>query len=198
MPPGGQEEPSPPLPFLELPYFNGLGGFTPDGREYAIYLTPGGRTPAPWVNVIAHATFGAMVSESGLGCTWAGNSQSNRLTPWHNDPTSDPQSGSDLPARRTNRRAVDPDCSSHSGNRRLSRPPRPGLHRIRAQQPRHRPGTDRFRSHIGRRNRGHGQSDEAAFAQRFFAPPAPHSYLFRGVAARRNSGRPVTAGEDFE
>ena len=36
----GQEEPSRPLPFLELPYFNGLGGFTPDGREYAIYLSP--------------------------------------------------------------------------------------------------------------------------------------------------------------
>jgi cyclic beta-1,2-glucan synthetase len=90
VPPGGQEEPSLPLPFLELPYFNGLGGFTPDGREYAIYLKPGGQTPVPWVNVMAHATFGAMVSESGLGCTWYGNSQSNRLTPWHNDPTSDP------------------------------------------------------------------------------------------------------------
>ena len=35
------EEPSSPLPFLELPYFNGLGGFTADGREYAIYLAPG-------------------------------------------------------------------------------------------------------------------------------------------------------------
>ncbi len=91
VPPGGQEEPSPPLPFLELPYFNGLGGFTPDGREYAIYLKPGSNTPAPWVNVMAHATFGAMVSESGLGCTWCGNSQSNRLTPWHNDPVSDRQ-----------------------------------------------------------------------------------------------------------
>jgi len=90
-PPGGEEEPSLPLPFLELPYFNGIGGFTPDGREYAIYLPPGGRTPAPWVNVMAHAKFGAMVSESGLGCTWSGNSQSNRLTPWHNDPISDPQ-----------------------------------------------------------------------------------------------------------
>ena len=89
--PGEPEEPSRPLPFLELPYFNGLGGFTPDGREYAIYLGPGNNTPAPWVNVMAHATFGAMVSESGLGCTWAGNSQTNRLTSWHNDPTSDRQ-----------------------------------------------------------------------------------------------------------
>jgi len=35
-----QEQVSRPLPFLELPYFNGLGGFTPDGREYAIYLKP--------------------------------------------------------------------------------------------------------------------------------------------------------------
>jgi cyclic beta-1,2-glucan synthetase len=89
---GGPEEPSRPLPFLELPYFNGLGGFTPDGREYAIYLKPGETTPAPWVNVMANAGFGSIVGESGLGCTWSGNSQSNRLTPWHNDPVSDPQS----------------------------------------------------------------------------------------------------------
>jgi cellobiose phosphorylase len=90
--PGGLEEPSPPLPFLELPYFNGLGGFTPDGSEYAIYLKPGSQTPTPWVNVMASPHFGAMVSESGLGFTWSGNSQANRLTPWHNDPVCDTQS----------------------------------------------------------------------------------------------------------
>jgi cyclic beta-1,2-glucan synthetase len=86
------EEPSRQLPFLELPYFNGLGGFSPDGREYAIYLPPGAATPAPWVNVMANANFGTLVGESGLGFTWSGNSQANRLTPWHNDPVSDPQS----------------------------------------------------------------------------------------------------------
>ena len=88
----GSEEPSVVLPFLELPYFNGLGGFTADGREYAIYLSPAARTPAPWVNVMANENFGTLVSESGLGFTWRGNSQTNRLTPWHNDPVSDPQS----------------------------------------------------------------------------------------------------------
>ena len=31
-----------------------------------------------------------MVSEAGSGFTWAGNSQVNRLTPWSNDPVSDP------------------------------------------------------------------------------------------------------------
>ncbi len=87
-----QEQVSRPLPFLELPYFNGLGGFTPDGKEYATYLKPGSHTPTAWVNVMANPGFGAMVSESGLGCCWSGNSQANRLTPWHNDPVTDPQS----------------------------------------------------------------------------------------------------------
>ncbi len=83
------EEPSAPLPFLELPYFNGLGGFTRDGREYAIYLGPGACTPAPWVNVIANPRFGVLVSESGSAFSWYGNSQQNRLTGWSNDPVSD-------------------------------------------------------------------------------------------------------------
>jgi cyclic beta-1,2-glucan synthetase len=87
-----QEQVSRSLPFLELPYFNGLGGFTQDGKEYATYLKPGSNTPSAWVNVMANPKFGAMVSEAGLGCTWNGNSQANRLTPWHNDPVTDPQS----------------------------------------------------------------------------------------------------------
>ena len=84
------QEPSAPLPFMELPYFNGLGGFTPDGKEYVIYLGPNTHTPAPWVNVIANPTFGTLVSETGSGFTWYGNSQRNRLTQWSNDPVMDP------------------------------------------------------------------------------------------------------------
>ena len=86
------EEPSAPLPFMELDYFNGLGGFTADGREYVIYLGPEAWTPAPWVNVMANPAFGTLISESGSGFTWAGNSQQNRLTAWGNDPLSDPPS----------------------------------------------------------------------------------------------------------
>ncbi len=85
-------DPSASLPFMELPYFNSLGGFTPDGREYAIYLGPGIHTPAPWVNVIANPTFGTLISETGAGFTWYGNSQRNRLTHWSNDPVMDPSS----------------------------------------------------------------------------------------------------------
>jgi cyclic beta-1,2-glucan synthetase len=85
-------EPTAALPFLELPYFNSLGGFTPDGREYVIYLGPNTNTPAPWVNVIANPDFGTLVSEAGSGFTWYGNSQRNRLTQWSNDPVMDPPS----------------------------------------------------------------------------------------------------------
>jgi cyclic beta-1,2-glucan synthetase len=77
---------------MELPYFNSLGGFSPDGREYVIYLGPETNTPAPWVNVIANPTFGTLVSETGAGFTWFGNSQRNRLTEWSNDPVLDPHS----------------------------------------------------------------------------------------------------------
>ena len=87
-----EEQPSEPLPFLQLPYFNGLGGFTADGREYAIYLGPNAVSPLPWINVMANPVFGSLVSESGSGCSWYGNSQTNRLTSWNNDPISDSSS----------------------------------------------------------------------------------------------------------
>ncbi len=86
------QDPSAVLPFLELAYFNSLGGFTPDGREYAIYLGPDVNTPAPWANVIASPCFGTLISETGAGFTWQGNSQRNRLTSWSNDPVLDPSS----------------------------------------------------------------------------------------------------------
>ena len=56
----------------------------------SIVLGAGQWTPAPWVNVIANPRFGFLVSESGAGYTWAVNSRENRLTPWSNDPVSDP------------------------------------------------------------------------------------------------------------
>ena len=73
----------------ELIFYNGCGGFTPDGREYLITLGPDQATPAPWVNVIANPSFGTVISESGGGYTWAENSHELRLTPWNNDLVSD-------------------------------------------------------------------------------------------------------------
>lgn len=122
-------EPTAPLPPRELLFFNGLGGFTPDGREYLITLPPDAaatpppppasarfsafsawiplrregapfdlrdplrpdaNTPAPWTNVIANPSFGTLVTESGGSYTWLENSHEFRLTPWNNDPVTDP------------------------------------------------------------------------------------------------------------
>ena len=75
----------------DLEFFNGLGGFLNRGREYLTILSEGQWTPAPWVNVISNSKdFGFQISESGVGYTWSVNSRENRLTPWSNDPVSDP------------------------------------------------------------------------------------------------------------
>ncbi|MHB1352181.1 MAG: GH36-type glycosyl hydrolase domain-containing protein, partial [Thiobacillus sp.] len=78
-----------PLAPRELIFSNGLGGFTPDGREYVVMLEPGETTPVPWVNVIASPHIGTVVSESGGAYTWSENAHEFRLTTWHNDPLSD-------------------------------------------------------------------------------------------------------------
>lgn len=73
----------------DLTFFNGLGGFTKDGKEYKIITDKAHPTPAPWVNVIANPDFGTVVSESGSAYTWAVNAHEYRITPWGNDPVSD-------------------------------------------------------------------------------------------------------------
>ncbi|MHC5543209.1 GH36-type glycosyl hydrolase domain-containing protein, partial [Singulisphaera rosea] len=98
-----------PMAVPELLFANGFGGFSTDGREYLVnvqsppkpeirrngkpYVEPvpyPTLPPAPWINVISNPGFGFLASESGLGYTWSGNSQANRLTPWNNDPVTDP------------------------------------------------------------------------------------------------------------
>lgn len=72
-----------------LQFFNGMGGFSSDGKEYIIHTTPDRHTPLPWANVIANPSFGTIVSESGSSYTWFENAHGFRLSPWHNDPVSD-------------------------------------------------------------------------------------------------------------
>ncbi len=91
--PSRAHEADPPAPVRapgrDLLFFNGLGGFTPDGREYIITTTRQQVTPAPWANVLANPHFGTVISESGAACTWGENAHEFRLTPWYNDPVSD-------------------------------------------------------------------------------------------------------------
>jgi cellobiose phosphorylase len=80
-------------PNIDLPgdllFFNGMGGFTPDGKEYKIIINKNKTTQAPWANVIANPEFGTVVSESGSAYTWAINAHEYRISPWSNDPVTD-------------------------------------------------------------------------------------------------------------
>lgn len=81
----------------KLQFHNGYGGFSSDGREYVIHLRPGGDDnlqlpPMPWNNVICNESLGFVASETSAGNTWSNNSRLNRLTPWLNDPVTDPHS----------------------------------------------------------------------------------------------------------
>jgi len=72
-----------------LEFFNGLGGFAEAGREYVIVLDKGQWTPAPWINVIANPTSASWSrSWQRLHLVW--QYRENQLTPWSNDPVTDP------------------------------------------------------------------------------------------------------------
>ncbi|HEX2190730.1 MAG TPA: protein ndvB, partial [Longimicrobiaceae bacterium] len=72
-----------------LRFDNGYGGLTEAGA-YQMRVRGDFVPPAPWANVVANPHGGFVVSERGAGFTWAENSYFFRLTPWHNDPVSDP------------------------------------------------------------------------------------------------------------
>ncbi len=87
VPPAGASQTVPVPPNLE--FFNGLGGFAADGREYVTVLGAGRSIPAPWINVITNPSFGFQVAVEGSGYTWSLSSRENQLTPWSNDPVTD-------------------------------------------------------------------------------------------------------------
>ncbi len=74
-----------------------LGIKTPAGKfdsltgEFQFNISANQRPARPWVNVIANASFGFQVSETGSGYTWAINSRQHQITPWSNDPVQDPR-----------------------------------------------------------------------------------------------------------
>ena len=87
--PARSQAPAPvPMP-RDLEFFNGLGGFSANGREYVVVLGAGQTTPAPWINVIANPHFGFQVAVEGSGFTWSLNSREYQLTPWSNDAVTD-------------------------------------------------------------------------------------------------------------
>jgi cyclic beta-1,2-glucan synthetase len=66
------------------------GHFDAATGEFRFVVDEAHRPTRPWVNVIANSGFGFQVSEAGAGYTWAVNSRLHQVTPWSNDPVTDP------------------------------------------------------------------------------------------------------------
>jgi cyclic beta-1,2-glucan synthetase len=66
-----------------------VGQFDGPVSEFKFKVSALLRPEKPWVNVMANPSFGAHLSETGGGYTWAGNSRLNQLTAWSNDPVAD-------------------------------------------------------------------------------------------------------------
>ncbi len=76
-------EPQAPFPGATSGRFDALDG------SYAFTTSLARPTPRPWVNVLANPAFGTLLSESGAGWSWAGNSRLHQLSAWSNDPLAD-------------------------------------------------------------------------------------------------------------
>ena len=180
-------------PPQDLEFFNGLGGFDANGREYVTVLEQGATTPAPWINVIANPGFGFQVSAEGSGSTWAGNSRDNQLTPWSNDPVCDPAGEALYVRDEATGRPVDRHGAADPGPGQLHRAARPRLQSLRAPRPRHRPRTGPVRA-FGRPREN--LSPDAAQCLRPAAPPVGHRVCGVGARDLARGQRPVHRDRD--
>ena len=72
-----------------LKYYNELGAFSEDGKEYLIKTNKENRLPTVWSHIMANEKFGTLVTENMGGYTWYKNSRLNRITTWENQPNLD-------------------------------------------------------------------------------------------------------------
>ena len=72
-----------------LKFYNGIGGFSTDGKEYVFKSDISNEVPLPWINVLSNKNFGCVTTDNFGGFTWDENSRLNRITKWDNDLTID-------------------------------------------------------------------------------------------------------------
>ena len=160
-------------------------------------------TPVPWANVIANPRFGTIVTASGSAHTWSGNSRENRLTPFANDPVSDPTAEAmfmrddetgRVAGRRRRARCARP------GERPLRRPPHGRPDALLARDARHRPRARRVRRRRRsgevlaadadqRRPDGRGRLSVFAYNEWVLGPPRDGEHLH--VVTERRRARPA-------
>ena len=66
-------------------FYNGIGGFIENGKEYIFAINKNFKLPAVWSNVIANRFFGCITTENMVDLVWSKNSRLNRLLSWNNN-----------------------------------------------------------------------------------------------------------------
>ena len=82
--------------------------------------------------MLANPNFGTVVSEAGSAYTWSENAHEYRLTPWHNDPVSDPGGEAIYLRDEDSGQFWSADAAALPRHRDLPLPPRLRLQRLRA------------------------------------------------------------------
>ena len=72
-----------------LLFFNGIGGFSKNNKEYIFKSSILNEVPRPWINILCNRKFGCIVTDNFGGFIWSENSRLNRITKWDNDPIID-------------------------------------------------------------------------------------------------------------
>ena len=83
------DEPQKNYNLSDLEFYNEIGGFDNNGKEYKFIVSAENKLPVVWSNILANKFFGSVVTENLGGYTWYKNSRLNRLTAWANEPIED-------------------------------------------------------------------------------------------------------------
>jgi cyclic beta-1,2-glucan synthetase len=166
----------------ELSFFNGLGGFSQDGREYMTVAR--GAVDARAVGERHRKRARLRLSGDGNGRRLHMVCEQSR-EPAHavvERRRERPAGRGDLFARRRERGGLDADAAARARRRPLRHPARAGLHSLRAHEPRHHAGATAFRA-----ARRAGEDFRAAPAQPHQRNPSAVGHQLQRACTRRRA-----------
>ena len=174
-------------PQRDLAFFNGLGGFSRDGREYVTILGPGQTTPAPWVNVIANSAVRHRRLRERQRLYLVGKQPRVPADPVVQRPGHGHERRGDLYPRRGKRALLVSLASAGPRSQPVRRPPRLRLQHLRARGGRHRHRALPLRRHRRARQVRPAQDHATAPAGRAsFRSPATGNGCWASCGTRRS------------
>ncbi len=171
-------------PHLELEFFNGLGGFGDDGREYVTILGERAVDPGALDQRDRQSLLRFLRVRIRLGLDLGGQQPAEPVDALVQRPRQRPSGRGDPRPRRGDRRDLGADGPSRARRVALRGAARPGVQPIRAREPRHPARPDAVRA-----ARGPGQDLVSRRREPFPRAPGPLGHCVRRMGARRPARR---------